>query len=317
MTYAIAEFRLVSYDGFSQYISRKDVVPYVEDKIMKVGDRFKVIGDAAGFDVGTIVTFTRYEEDDHTMAWFTGTTKFNDVDEWPVVLTKVVPHVEEKELNGDGLYVVIEKESDWSHHFEIGTLVILVGKRGDTYAMYREVEGTMEQILSDCEIAPYVKEEPKPTSKALYGEEEEEVDKYATCEERGWKEGDLFTYISDDGYFPEGDIIELVEDDGDNCPLFRSVESGDAYFVYTFEVKPYMAPVEDKDMVNSPSHYNSGDIECIDAIEAALTPEEFVGYLKGNQLKYIWRMGKKGDAAQDLDKSMWYGRKLMETINEV
>ena len=27
------DFRLVSYDGFSQYISRKDVVPYVEIKL--------------------------------------------------------------------------------------------------------------------------------------------------------------------------------------------------------------------------------------------------------------------------------------------
>ena len=154
---------------------------------MKKGDKFKVIEKSAGFDVGTIVTFTRYEKYDHTMAWFTGTTKFNYVDEWPVTLTKIAPYVEGR--------------------------TILVSSKETT-----------------------------PTTKALYGEE---------------------------------------------------------------------------DMVNSPSHYNSGDIECIDAIEAALTPEEFVGYLKGNQLKYIWRMGKKGDAAQDLDKSMWYGRKLMETINEI
>ena len=43
------------------------------------------------------------------------------------------------------------------------------------------------------------------------------------------------------------------------------------------------------DAVNNPSHYNSGGIECIAAIQAALTPEEFRGYLKGNILKYTWR----------------------------
>ena len=39
------------------------------------------------------------------------------------------------------------------------------------------------------------------------------------------------------------------------------------------------------DMVNNPDHYNQGDIECIDAIRAMLTDEEFIGYLRGNSLK--------------------------------
>ena len=36
------------------------------------------------------------------------------------------------------------------------------------------------------------------------------------------------------------------------------------------------------DYVNSPPHYNSGNIECIDAIEESMTPDAFKGYLKGN-----------------------------------
>ena len=35
-------------------------------------------------------------------------------------------------------------------------------------------------------------------------------------------------------------------------------------------------------------------IECIDAIKAALTREEFVGFCKGNVIKYIWRERDKG-----------------------
>jgi hypothetical protein len=68
------------------------------------------------------------------------------------------------------------------------------------------------------------------------------------------------------------------------------------------------------DPVNHPSHYVSGSIECIDAIEAALTPEEFRGYLRGCSLKYQWRCGKKDDAVQDLDKSIWYARKLKDVL---
>jgi hypothetical protein len=62
------------------------------------------------------------------------------------------------------------------------------------------------------------------------------------------------------------------------------------------------------DMVNSPPHYRMGDIECIDAIRAALTPEEFRGYCKGNALKYIWRERHKG--SDSLLKASWYLAKL-------
>jgi hypothetical protein len=41
-------------------------------------------------------------------------------------------------------------------------------------------------------------------------------------------------------------------------------------------------------------HYRQGDIECIDAIRAALTDEEWRGYCKGNVLKYVWREKHKG-----------------------
>ena len=47
------------------------------------------------------------------------------------------------------------------------------------------------------------------------------------------------------------------------------------------------------DAVNHPSHYTGGDIECIDAIKASMTNEAFLGYLKGNIQKYLWRYEKK------------------------
>ena len=68
-----------------------------------------------------------------------------------------------------------------------------------------------------------------------------------------------------------------------------------------------------EDLVNSPPHYNKGGIECIDAIEAMLTHEEFVGYLRGNSLKYRWRFRYK-NGIQDLEKAEWYENKLMEVL---
>ena len=60
-----------------------------------------------------------------------------------------------------------------------------------------------------------------------------------------------------------------------------------------------------RDDVNSPEHYklNEYGIECIDAIQASMTVEEFEGYLRGNVLKYMWRCNYKGHKVQDLQKA--------------
>jgi hypothetical protein len=65
------------------------------------------------------------------------------------------------------------------------------------------------------------------------------------------------------------------------------------------------------DVVNNPQHYTSGGIECIDALQAALTQDEFIGFLKGNVIKYNWRCNHKG-GVQDLEKAKWYLDKLIK-----
>lgn len=60
-----------------------------------------------------------------------------------------------------------------------------------------------------------------------------------------------------------------------------------------------------EDAVFHPSHYTNGQIECIEAIESSMPQEEFIGYLKGNVLKYVWRYENKG-GAEDLMKARWY-----------
>ena len=68
------------------------------------------------------------------------------------------------------------------------------------------------------------------------------------------------------------------------------------------------------DLVNNPEHYNTGSVECIEAIEASMSPEEFKGYLKGNAMKYLWRCTYKGSCVQDLEKCLWYTSRLKEYI---
>ena len=68
----------------------------------------------------------------------------------------------------------------------------------------------------------------------------------------------------------------------------------------------------DKEMVNHPSHYTSGKVECIDAIESAtgdLTGIEAV--CTANVIKYVWRWKLK-NGIEDLEKASWYLNKLIE-----
>ena len=70
------------------------------------------------------------------------------------------------------------------------------------------------------------------------------------------------------------------------------------------------------DEVNKPQHYNNGSIECIEAVEGMLTPEEYMGYLRGSILKYQWRCRYKGHPIVDLRKARWYEERLIAYILE-
>jgi Protein of unknwon function (DUF3310) len=70
------------------------------------------------------------------------------------------------------------------------------------------------------------------------------------------------------------------------------------------------------DMVNSPPHYTHGGIETIAYIRAKLSPEEYIGYLRGNIEKYNSRIGLKDDAAQDSGKILWYATELNRFLTE-
>jgi hypothetical protein len=68
------------------------------------------------------------------------------------------------------------------------------------------------------------------------------------------------------------------------------------------------------DNVNNPEHYNTGNIECIEAIAESMSNEQFRGYLKGNCMKYLWRYDYKGKQVEDLQKAQWYLAKLLNEV---
>lgn len=61
-------------------------------------------------------------------------------------------------------------------------------------------------------------------------------------------------------------------------------------------------------------HYQ-GEVQPIEIMQANMTPEEFVGFLKGNIIKYACRMGKKDKPEKEAAKIARYAEWLAEAIN--
>lgn len=70
------------------------------------------------------------------------------------------------------------------------------------------------------------------------------------------------------------------------------------------------------DMVNHPAHYTKGDIECIDAIAAAVTGlTGMEAVCTGNIIRYIWRWKHK-NGLEDVKKCRWFIDKLIEELEK-
>lgn len=113
------------------------------------------------------------------------------------------------------------------------------------------------------------------------------------------------------------DCSDLVGADGfENVLWQREKESLNDKVASAEEFRKHLTadlPEFKHDVVNHPSHYTNGDIECIDAIQASMSIEAFAGFLKGNIIKYMWRYEHK-NGIEDLKKAQWYQNKLIELL---
>lgn len=74
--------------------------------------------------------------------------------------------------------------------------------------------------------------------------------------------------------------------------------------------------VNDIDMVNHPSHYTQGGIECIDAIKAATVGKTGIeAVCVANVVKYLWRYEEK-NGLEDVKKARWYLERLINELSE-
>jgi len=68
------------------------------------------------------------------------------------------------------------------------------------------------------------------------------------------------------------------------------------------------------DIQVSGNHYKDMPIQPWHVMESVLTREEFIGFLKGNVIKYSLRAGRK-EGSDDAGKARHYMQKLSEVTN--
>ena len=65
--------------------------------------------------------------------------------------------------------------------------------------------------------------------------------------------------------------------------------------------------------INHPKHYNKGAVECIDAIESAVSDLQGIeAVCTANAIKYLWRWKQK-EGVESLQKARWYINRLIES----
>ena len=68
------------------------------------------------------------------------------------------------------------------------------------------------------------------------------------------------------------------------------------------------------DMVNHPSHYTQGGIECIDCIKSATVGKVGIeAFCVGNAIKYLFRYDEK-NGIEDIKKARWYIDRLIKEL---
>lgn len=72
---------------------------------------------------------------------------------------------------------------------------------------------------------------------------------------------------------------------------------------------------ESADIVNHPSHYETGTFECIDVMCEAIGVEAVKNFCICNAFKYIYRHNRK-NGIEDIKKAKWYIDKFIALVEE-
>ena len=191
------------------------------------------------------------------------------------------------------------------------------------YSLYdvfpEEIEKNYEIIFGNQKDAEDTEEKKKTKyeeEKMTIGEKAEKIKEYcnsnnycSNCAIKNRCNGDFITAV-----------YEKAKNINDNSLLnaYDIEKNYEIIFGNKSDTKEKKVEENHEDMVNHPSHYTSGGVECIDAITSALSSYEdsVDSWLVGQVIKYLWRAPLKGKYDEDIKKAQFYLNRLVEKIDK-
>lgn len=105
---------------------------------------------------------------------------------------------------------------------------------------------------------------------------------------------------------------------GDTCKVkMRSFSTEvECYYVTDSEGTIWYVPVDVMIPIGEPkdNHYD-GEVQPIELMQAQMTREAFIGFLRGNIIKYATRLGKKDAPEKEAKKIQTYANWLVKVLN--
>lgn len=118
-----------------------------------------------------------------------------------------------------------------------------------------------------------------------------------------------------------GTVMGIDDNDGSYAVAFKDFDghschglcpNSDGWWLYgnCLEYAPEITSV----VIDKDNHYKIA-IQPIEFMQAALSKDEFIGFLKGNIIKYVARCGRKDAPAEEVAKIIQYAKWLEQALN--
>ena len=119
-------------------------------------------------------------------------------------------------------------------------------------------------------------------------------------------------YNDEDYGITVGDVLPIVEVSVEEGFVFVRIEGHERYAMFPSQIEPYLTDVRLDVPVNP--HYQTS-VQPIETMQANMTREELIGFLKGNIIKYVCRCGRKDDVPKETAKIKQYAVWLDDVVN--
>lgn len=108
--------------------------------------------------------------------------------------------------------------------------------------------------------------------------------------------------------FPDSVLMVIKRD---------NLEETECYWLRDAYGHSYYAPAEILIPVNAEAneHHYDGEVQPIELMQAQMTKEAFIGFLRGNIIKYAARLGKKDAPEKEAKKIQTYANWLVKVLN--